>query len=213
MLITELRITYLFRASLTLRRGGDLNSRDPCEPAAFRERCLQPLSHLSRWTCRHTIFFMTINQSNRRPLPLFLFQTKTPSVLNGECFCETGKLDASDVLGIRTLWALSDFEGDVVTDAKFGKRDTRNIVGMEEEVLRLAFASNETKSFVRNDSLDCSCHGNNLMINSKESSTKILESNYDIVALYLSIGRVNAIHFKLGRLPHALEQAAAHDLP
>ena len=33
---------------LQLRRGRDSNPRDPCEPAAFRVRCLRPLSHLSR---------------------------------------------------------------------------------------------------------------------------------------------------------------------
>ncbi len=31
-----------------LRRGRDLNPRGACAPAAFRERCLRPLSHLSR---------------------------------------------------------------------------------------------------------------------------------------------------------------------
>ena len=31
-----------------LRRGRDLNPRGTCAPAAFRERCLRPLSHLSR---------------------------------------------------------------------------------------------------------------------------------------------------------------------
>ncbi len=33
---------------LKWRRGGDSNPRYPCEYAAFRVRCFQPLSHLSR---------------------------------------------------------------------------------------------------------------------------------------------------------------------
>ena len=32
------------------RRGGDSNSRDPCGPTGFRNRRIQPLCHLSRWT-------------------------------------------------------------------------------------------------------------------------------------------------------------------
>ena len=66
-------------------------------------------------------------------------------------------LDARDVRRCRALLAVNDFERYLVADFEVVEHDTLQFVGVEEKVLRLAFARDETESFVQ-QSLDCSCH-------------------------------------------------------
>lgn len=53
--------------------------------------------------------------------------------------------------------AVDDFEADFVANLQFVKRDADQILRMEEQVLRLAFASDEAISFIR-ERFDCSVH-------------------------------------------------------
>ena len=70
---------------------------------------------------------------------------------------QTRRLRARDVDRRRALLTLLNFEGDDVTLAKLIKSDAVEIFGVEEEILRLAFAGDESESTVR-QSLDGSFH-------------------------------------------------------
>ncbi len=60
-----------------------------------------------------------------------------------------GFLYARYVLGTRTLFALHHLKADFIANLKLIKRHTVQILGMEEKILRFAFASDETKPPVR----------------------------------------------------------------
>ena len=148
-----------------LRRGRDLNPRGSCDPAGFRNRCLQPLSHLSVTGNHNNIEFtlLPIRKTPRRPCG------------GRDVFREPALLHAGHILGVRTLLALNYLESHSIADFELGKRDASDIVGMKEEVLRLVFARDETKSFISNDRFDCSCHGDRLMrLLAKKISTSFL---------------------------------------
>lgn len=55
-------------------------------------------------------------------------------------------LNARNVLGARAFFALRDLKADFVANLKLVKRHAVQILGMEEKVLRLAIASDETES-------------------------------------------------------------------
>src|SRR3990167_6262737 len=57
----------------------------------------------------------------------------------------------------RTFISINESERDGVAFFQFVIGNANEFFGMKEEVLGLAFASNESKSF-RGKSLDCSCH-------------------------------------------------------
>ena len=79
-------------------------------------------------------------------------------------------LSALDVLGVRALLAVDHLEGDGVADVELGKRNARQVVGVEEKILDLAFTGDESESLIRNEGLDCPFHENSyLMIASKEN--------------------------------------------
>lgn len=89
------------------------------------------------------------------PFPPFSGQEKPRPC--GRDFPRNTRLRARHILGARALLAVDDIEVERVAHLEFAVRDAGKIVGVEEEVLRLAFASDETESFLR-QSLDCSCH-------------------------------------------------------
>ncbi len=90
-------------------------------------------------------------------------QTKNhPSIYSGWFFVSLlgqtpRQLRASYVSRSRTLRAFSDLERDSVAYFEFIKSDPNEILGMEEQVLHFAFASNEPESSVR-QGFDCSGH-------------------------------------------------------
>jgi hypothetical protein len=63
--------------------------------------------------------------------------------------CPWRKLRAGDVDGARAFVALLNLEGDSVALAKFIKGNTLQVLRVEEEILRLAFARDESKSTIR----------------------------------------------------------------
>jgi len=67
------------------------------------------------------------------------------------------ELRAGYIDGTQPFLTLLNFKGDIVALFKFVESDTVEIFRVEEEVLRLAFASDETKSPIR-QSLYSSCH-------------------------------------------------------
>jgi len=62
--------------------------------------------------------------------------------------CER-KLFACYIDGSRTFFAFNDLESDFVARLQFLKCNVLQILGVEEKILRLAFASDESKSSVR----------------------------------------------------------------
>ena len=64
---------------------------------------------------------------------------------------------ALDVGSGGAFGAVNDFEADFVANLQFVKRDADQILGMKEKILRLAIASNESISFIR-ERFDCSVH-------------------------------------------------------
>jgi len=58
-------------------------------------------------------------------------------------------LDSADVLGARALFALHDLKGDFIANLELVECHAVQVLGMEEKVLRFAFASDETESPIR----------------------------------------------------------------
>ncbi len=86
-------------------------------------------------------------------------------------------LDARDVRRCRALLAVNDFERYLVADLKVVEHDTLQFVGVEEKVLRLAFAGDETESLVQ-QSLDCSCHSSFLVAFTSTFARILLQIQY-----------------------------------
>ncbi len=115
------------------------------------DKCLR---HLFRLRSRIMSAFAATMPLARRNNSLR--QTKAPDLSAGRFCMASGYLGALDVLGVRALLAVDHLEGDGVADMQVGKRNARQVVGVEEEVLRLSIASDEAESLIRNEGLDCS---------------------------------------------------------
>ena len=59
------------------------------------------------------------------------------------CFGGSANFDS-----VRTLWAVSNFEGYSVTFVKLVERDANKLIGVEEEIFGLAFALYKPEPFV-----------------------------------------------------------------
>ena len=66
-------------------------------------------------------------------------------------------LGAGDAGSGGTFFTFGDLEGDGVADLEFIERHADELLGVEEEILRLAFAGDESESSVC-ERLDCSGH-------------------------------------------------------
>ena len=66
-------------------------------------------------------------------------------------------LNARNVRRRRTLLAVNDLKGYLIADFQVVEHDALQFVGVEEKVLRLAFARDETESFIQ-QSFDSTCH-------------------------------------------------------
>jgi len=86
-------------------------------------------------------------------------------------------LGARHVRGALPLLAFSDFEGNDIADFELGVCHTLQLTGVEEKILRLAFASDESESLVRKP-LDSSCHDFILLLETRPSSCLDLTCNY-----------------------------------
>ena len=87
---------------------------------------------------------------------------KHPSVRKGAFLSNrVSGLCALDVRCARAFFSLGNFEGDDIADFKVIECHTLELLGMEEKILFLAFASNESKSAIR-ERFDCSGHVNML---------------------------------------------------
>ena len=60
----------------------------------------------------------------------------------------SAELDLGDVDGVRALWALADFERDLVSLAELIERNVLELVCVEEEVLSCAFILDEAEAFL-----------------------------------------------------------------
>jgi len=87
----------------------------------------------------------------------FHFPTTKAALSDGFCCMLTRGLRAGDIDRRRAFLTLLNFKGDDVTLAKLIKSDAVEIFGVEKEILRLAFAGDESKSTIR-QSLDGSFH-------------------------------------------------------
>lgn len=66
-------------------------------------------------------------------------------------------LGARDVYCTRAFFAIDNLKADHIANFQIIKGNTLELFGVEEEVLRLAFARDKPKTTVR-ERLDCSCH-------------------------------------------------------
>lgn len=66
-----------------------------------------------------------------------------------ERFFAVHALDARHIRRCRALLAVNDFKGYLVADFQFVEHNTLQFIGVEEKVLRLAFARDETESLVQ----------------------------------------------------------------
>ena len=82
-------------------------------------------------------------------------ENKTAPLWRG-CFVESA-LGAAHVGSVRSFFALSDFESDGVTFIQVVKRDADQVLRVEEQILRLALARDESES-TRSLCFDCSGH-------------------------------------------------------
>ena len=69
----------------------------------------------------------------------------------------TGGLSAGYIDCTQPLFAFLNFKRDVVALLKFVESNAIEVFGVEEKILRLAFARDESESTIRK-SLYCSCH-------------------------------------------------------
>src|SRR3989338_2136683 len=95
------------------------------------------------------------------------------------CFCSAirdslrSRRSAHHVDGVRALFALGNLEGQHIANLQFIERNTLQILGVEEKVLRFAFARDETKSTIR-EGLDCSSHVDFYFVSASRNSTTSL---------------------------------------
>src|SRR3989344_3545171 len=67
------------------------------------------------------------------------------------------RLGARYVLGGRAFVSLDDLKGDGIADLQFIEHNASQLLGVEEQILRLAFAGNESESLL-GQGLDNSVH-------------------------------------------------------